>query len=78
MRRLADTIVDPLVLLLFSVAFLIFLWGIFEFVYKADDEGAREKGKQHLVYGIVGMVVMVAAYGIMQIIGSTARVLFGN
>lgn len=69
--RLANAVINPIIALLFSAAFLVFLWGIFEFVYYADDENAREKGKQHLLYGIIGMVIMVGAVGIVRIIQAT-------
>lgn len=71
-------VLNPLVILLFAGAFLVFLWGIFQFVYAGDDATAKEDGKRHLLYGVIGMTIMVAAYSIMEIIGATGRTLFGN
>lgn len=71
--RISEAIVNPIVLLLFSFAFLVFLWGVFEFVYNADDQNARENGKRHLFYGVVGMTIMIAAVAITKIIEATAR-----
>jgi hypothetical protein len=70
-NRVSNAIVNPIVLLLFSWAFLMFLWGVFQFVYAADDLKAREDGKRHLLYGIIGIVVMVGAIGIVNIIKAT-------
>jgi hypothetical protein len=69
--RVGDAIVDPLILLLFSWALLMFFWGIFQFVYAVDDETARATGKRHLLWGIIGMVVIAAAKGILVILQGT-------
>ena len=75
--KVSDAIVNPLVVLLFSVAFLVFLWGAFQFVYYADDTKMREDGKRHLLYGVIGMTVMVAARGIMEVLRDTSNI-FSN
>lgn len=72
-NRVADAIINPLLLFLFSWAFLMFLWGVFQFVYSSDDLEARATGKRHLLYGIIGMAIMAAAVGITQIIRATVR-----
>jgi len=72
-NKLAEAIVNPLILLLFSFAFLVFLWGVFQFIYAADDMEARNTGKQHLLYGVIGMAIMSAAVGLEKIIEATVR-----
>ena len=62
---------DVLVPLLFVVAFLVFIWGVFQyFILGGDDEGKRETGKGFMVYGIVGFVVMVSVWGIVNLFSS--------
>lgn len=51
--------------LLFVFATVVLLWGIVTFISKADDEGARKKGKLMITWGIVGMAVMASAWGIV-------------
>jgi nitrogen fixation-related uncharacterized protein len=70
-NKVATNIVNPIILLLFSVAFLIFLWGLFQFIYQADDATAREDGKKHMLYGVIGLAIMVGAIGIVQILKRT-------
>ena len=65
--KLNDVIVYPLITLLMGVALLIFLYGCFEFIVNAGDPGARTEGKKHILWGIVGLVVMVSAYAILSI-----------
>jgi len=74
LERINAYIINPFILLLFTIAIVVFLWGIVEFI--ASDEGgdARERGKQNLVWGIVGLFVMVGVYGIIKLILNTMGV----
>ncbi len=67
LMKLNDAILYPLITLMMAIALLIFLWGCFEFIMAAGDPGARTTGKKHILWGIVGMVIMVSAYGILTI-----------
>jgi len=70
-QRFEKFIIDPLILLLFALGFLYFLWGIVVFVWKADSDDGRETGRQHMIWGILGMFVMIAVYGIINLITRT-------
>jgi len=69
--RLNKAIFFPLMLLMTSVAAVVFLWGAFQFIAGAGDETARTKGKRHMIYGILGMFVMLSAYTILKIAAGT-------
>ena len=71
LTRLYDVIVRPVIMLLFAVAFLLFIYGIFQFIKNVDDEGERATGKRNMLYGIIGMVIMVSVFGIIRIIHGT-------
>ena len=64
-------ILNPLIGLLFAAALAVFIWGIIEFLQKRDvnAEDAND-GKQHLVWGLVGMFIMVSVFGIMNLLKS--------
>jgi len=64
-------IIDPATLLIFSLGFLVFIWGLVEFVRDPANQGTREKGKQHMIWGIVGMFIMISAASIINIIDDT-------
>ncbi len=66
--KINTLIVNPTIKLLFAGAVLFFLWGVFKYVKGADDESARSEGAQHMLWGIIGMFIMVAVFGIMKII----------
>lgn len=60
-------VIDPLILLIFSAGLVAFMWGLYEFMQGVEEAGAREKGKQHMLWGIIGMFIMIAAKGIIVI-----------
>jgi len=78
LAKIESIILFPLMTLMISVALLVFLWGMYEYVLHADDEGARTTGKTHMLYGIIGMLVMISAYAILRIAAGTFGVPVGN
>lgn len=71
LAKLNSAIIFPLITLLMAVALVVFLYGCFEFVVGANDESARTKGKAHILWGIIGFLVMVSAYAILSIAAGT-------
>jgi fumarate reductase subunit D len=72
-----NTINNVLVPVLFAVAFIVFLWGAFyTFIVGANNEEVKEKGKNLMIYGLIGFFVMVSIWGLVNIL--TGTVSFGN
>lgn len=71
LSRINDAILFPLITLMMAVALLVFLYGAFEYVKGAANESDREKGRRHLLYGIIGMLVMLSAVAILYIAAGT-------
>lgn len=67
LSNLYEVVIEPGLLLLFGIAFVVFIWGIVKFIQNADDAGGRDEGKQSIIWGIIGMVIMVSVYGIINI-----------
>ncbi len=73
--RLATVIVNPLLALLFGVGLIVFVWGLVQFLYTTNTTGAVDNdGKKHMMWGIVGMFIMVAVFAIIRIIANTINV----
>ncbi len=53
--------------LLFIIATIVFLWGVVSFIAKSGDEAARTKSKGIILWGIIGLAVMAAAWGITTV-----------
>lgn len=67
LRTLADEIINPLIILMFTVALVVFMWGIFEYVRNSGEPTKRKEGAKNIMWGLIGFVVMVSAYAIINI-----------
>ena len=65
--KVVAQIINPIILLLAACAFVVFLWGVFEFVAHAGDETKRSEGKKAIMWGLIGLVIIFGAYGIINI-----------
>lgn len=66
-------IVNPIVLLMIGVAVLYFLWGVFQFIINAESPDKRKEGGMQILFGVIGLFIMVTAYGIVNLILGTIR-----
>ncbi len=69
--NIVSYIINPLIGLLFAAALVFLLWGGAVFMFKADDPKARETGRNHLLYGVLGMFIMVFVVSILAAVTST-------
>jgi|CXWL01.1.fsa_nt_gi FtsH-binding integral membrane protein len=67
LAKVVIEIINPIILLLSAAAFVVFLWGVFEFIVHADDEGKRTEGKSAIFWGLIGLVIIFGAYGIINL-----------
>lgn len=62
---------QTLVPLIFALAFLLFLWGVFKyFFWGGGDEAKREEGRQLMLWAIIGFLLMVSIWGIVNVLSS--------
>lgn len=71
LNKINEVILNPIILLLFAVALLIFFWGIFQFINSETTDAKRDVGKKKILYGLIGMFIMFSAYGIIHLILGT-------
>lgn len=70
--KIVTFIIDPLIALIFACGFLVFVWGIVQFMYGLSQQSeAKEEGKKHMLWGIIGITIMLSAWGILRIIAGT-------
>jgi ABC-type proline/glycine betaine transport system permease subunit len=70
-QKFNDVILFPLIALLIGLALLLFVYGCFLYVINAENSTAREEGRKHIIYSIIGMFVMLTAYSILSIAANT-------
>ena len=71
LNKINELILNPIITLAFAVALLVFFWGIIQFINSETSDAKRGEGKKKLIFGLLGMFIMVSAYGIIRLILST-------
>jgi uncharacterized membrane protein YidH (DUF202 family) len=61
-------IITPLVSLLVLAAFVLFVFGVVEYIRNAANEEKRAQGQQHIIWGLVGLVIIFGAGAIITIL----------
>lgn len=64
-------IINPIIVFLFALAIVFFLYGILEFILNLDNEEKRTAGKQHMVWGVIGLTIMMSVFWILNLIIDT-------
>ena len=71
-KNLASTIIDPILALIFAIGLVVFAWGVVEYLWNlSNDLDKKKEGKEHMLWGIIGMFVMASAAAIIHIIQDT-------
>ena len=61
-----------LVPVLFAVAFIVFLYGIAtSYIFSSGEPAEVEKGHKLILWGIIGFVVMISLWGIVNVVTVT-------
>lgn len=71
LQKILDNIVNPIILLLMALSVIYFLWGVFTFIQNADNADKRQEGYQQMIWGVIGIFIMVSAVGIKNLIAAT-------
>jgi hypothetical protein len=74
MKSIDRVIINPLIFFLFALAMVYFLYGVAQYLIAQDNEEVRETSKSHMVWGLLGLFVMVAVFGIQNLILSSLGV----
>ena len=69
--KINKVIINPAIGFIFAVALATFLFGVVEFILKKESDEGRATGKQHMLWGIIGMAIMLGAFGIINLIISS-------
>jgi len=66
--NIVEHIINPIIGVVFALGFALFLWGVASFILKAGNQTDRDQGKNHMIWGLAGMLIMVAVGGIINLI----------
>jgi hypothetical protein len=63
-------ILNTIIPILIVLGVVYFVWGVITYMI-GDDEEAKKKGRNRVIYGIIGLVVIVGMWGLVRIVTST-------
>lgn len=69
--RVVTLIIDPLITLLMAAALAYFVWSAGIFILNSSKPEEIEKGKQQLIWSVIGLFIMVSVFGILHVALST-------
>lgn len=70
--KIGTYIINPILLLIFGAGVLVFIWGVAEYLYAMNIKGEKpDRAKDHMLWGMIGMFIMVAAMAIIKIISNS-------
>lgn len=70
-------ILNIIIPILIILAVIYFIWGVVQFVISGDEE-SKTKGRNHMIYGIIGLVVIVGVWGLVNIVRGTFNIQAGG
>lgn len=64
---------NTLVYLIFALAFLLFLWGVFKYFFGsgANAEENRREGGKFILWSIIAFAVMISVWGLVNVLVNT-------
>jgi len=66
----AGEILAVLLPFLVALGVIIFVWGVISYVIASDEE-AKTRGRDRMIYGIIGLAVIIALWGLVKILTNT-------
>ncbi len=70
LQKINQEIVNPLIFVAVAIAFVVFLWGMVDFLRNRESPEERQKGFRHMIWGVIGLAVMVSFKGIIALVMS--------
>lgn len=64
----------PVLAVIFALAVLYFVWGVAGLILEKDNSEKLTMAKDRVLYGVIGMAIMVSAYGIIRFVAGTIGV----
>ncbi|HUD04126.1 MAG TPA: hypothetical protein VMR73_01400 [Candidatus Paceibacterota bacterium] len=61
-------IINPAIDVLFGLAILYFVWGVWIYLRQSDSPEGLQTGGRHIMYSLIGIFIMISVGGIMWFI----------
>jgi len=64
-------ILNTVIPILMILGTLVFLWGIITYITAAGDEEKLKSARTFIIWGLIGLFVMVSVWGLVQVLNNT-------
>jgi len=54
--------------ILILIATIVFAWGVILYISAAGDEEKIKEGRQYIIWGIIGLAIIISVWGIVKIV----------
>ncbi len=75
--NITKTVLNYIIPILITFAVIYFIWGVISYVISKDEE-ARAESRDKIIYGVIGIFVIVAIWGLVGFLSTTLGVGVGG
>ena len=62
-----SVLINTVIPILITLGVVYFVWGVISYVVAGDDE-AKTKGRDKMIYGLIGLLVIVSVWGLVNVL----------
>lgn len=71
MTLFINKVFAPFIPVLVILGLIVFIWGVIKYMTADEDTKKRQEGTRFMIWGIVGLFVMVSVWGLVNILTGT-------
>jgi fructose-specific phosphotransferase system IIC component len=71
LERFVDLLIVPAIKIVVAAGFFLFVWGFVSYFYNLSQGESTSEGKSHMLWGVLGLLIMVSVGGILGLIINT-------
>ncbi|MBI2046368.1 MAG: hypothetical protein HYT28_03045 [Parcubacteria group bacterium] len=64
-------LLNSVIPIIITIAVIYFLWGVGKYIMSSGDSEKQEEARGMMIYGIIGLFVMVSVWGLVNILVQT-------
>ncbi len=74
LNKVNNQILNPIIIVIFSLSFVYFAYGVVKFLSTDVADKARIEARNAIIWGLVGILIMFSVRGILSFVLATFRV----
>ena len=70
LTNVKNEILTPIITVIALAAFILFIYGVVNFIRSAGDSTRRAEGQQQMIWGIIGLAILFGANALVNLISN--------